>query len=88
MTAAALMANPRRLQPPPAGSARPLPDVCALTWKLGKAWAAVPFDALRAQYAEAVRCGMLERSMLASRDFERTVHALERLSLGPLARRV
>jgi len=48
----------------------------------------LPFDAARAQYAQAVQVGLIERSMLASRDFERALDALERLSLGPLARRV
>jgi hypothetical protein len=49
---------------------------------------ALPFDAARAQYGAAVRWGLLPRSMLASRDFEKTLGALERLALGPLARRV
>lgn len=47
-----------------------------------------PFDAVRAQYASAVRAGFVRNSMLASRDFEHTLGALERLTLGPLARRV
>ena len=47
-----------------------------------------PFDAMRAQYANAVRAGLIERSILASRDFEVAVAQLERWSLGPLARRV
>jgi len=45
-----------------------------------------PFDALRAQYVGAVKAGLVERSMLAARDFERTVSAMEQLTLGPLAR--
>lgn len=48
---------------------------------------AMPFDALRAQYASAVKAGWVERSMLAARDFERAVSAMEQLTLGPLARR-
>lgn len=48
----------------------------------------LPFDAARAQYAKGVQVGLIERSMLASRDFERALGALEQLSLGPLARRV
>ena len=48
----------------------------------------LPFDAAREQYAQAVRLGWLPRSMLASRDVERALDAWEKLSLGPLARRV
>ena len=48
----------------------------------------LPFDAAREQYAQAVRRGWLPRSMLASRRLERTLDAWEKLSLGPLARRV
>lgn len=61
---------------PPAGVAeRALRDFCAL-----------PFDLARVQYASAVRNGLIRPSMLAWRDFERSVAAMERLSLGPLAR--
>jgi hypothetical protein len=49
---------------------------------------ALPFDALRAQYSSAVRLGMIRRSMLASRDFECLLGAMERGLLGPYARRV
>jgi hypothetical protein len=45
-----------------------------------------PFDAARVQYALGVQMGMFKRSILASRDFEGVLGALERLSLGPLAR--
>ena len=54
---------------------RALRDFCAL-----------PFDLLRAQYASAARHRLIQPSLLAWRDFERSVAALERLSLGPLAR--
>jgi hypothetical protein len=54
---------------------RALRDFCAL-----------PFDLVRAQYASAARHRLIRPSMLAWRDFERSVAALERLSLGPLAR--
>ena len=47
----------------------------------------LPFDAARAQYAKCVQVGLIERSMLASRDFECALGALEKLSLGLLARR-
>jgi len=46
----------------------------------------VPFDAMRAQYAHAVRTGLIERSLLASADFERKTAALERTALGAWAR--
>ncbi len=55
-------------------------------------WAAAslswPFDLARAQHAAGVQCGLLQRSLLASADFERRLGQLERLALGPLARRV
>ncbi len=54
----------------------------------GKALAALPFDAARFGYASAVKAGLVENSMLASRNVERTLAALERATLGPLARRV
>lgn len=47
-----------------------------------------PFDAARAQYGAAVRAGILSRSILASRDFERGLGRLERTMLGPFARQV
>jgi hypothetical protein len=48
----------------------------------------LPFDIARAQYARAVQLGLVERSMLASRDFARTLSAMEQLLLGPWARHV
>ena len=48
----------------------------------------LPFDVLRSQHAQAVRAGLLAKSMLASRDFERAVDALEHITLGPYARSV
>ena len=47
---------------------------------------ALPFDVVRAQYAAAVNAGLVERSMIASSRFERTLVKLERLVLGPFAR--
>ena len=49
---------------------------------------ALPFDAMRAQYARAAQVGLIERSMLAGRDFERALGSLEKFFLGPWARRV
>ncbi len=48
----------------------------------------LPFDTARAQYANAVRAGLVARSLLASARFERSVDALEKLSYGLFARRV
>jgi hypothetical protein len=48
--------------------------------------AQLPFDLMRAQYAQAVRNGLVERSLLAAGRFERDVATLERMTLGPLAR--
>jgi hypothetical protein len=47
----------------------------------------MPFDALRFHYASAVTAGLVQRSILASGVLERTIDALESLTLGPLARR-
>ena len=48
----------------------------------------LPFDVARAQYACAVQLGLVQRSMLASRNFTRALSAMERLALGPWARHV
>lgn len=47
---------------------------------------AIPFDMARDNYARAVRAGLIERSLLQSAHFARTVGAMERLALGPWAR--
>ena len=44
----------------------------------------LPFDLARANYASAVRLGLLENSLLKSARFDK----IERLSLGLWARRV
>lgn len=54
--------------------------------KVGKGLLALPFDALRFQYASAVRAGLSPRSIVDSGQWERGVDALEKLTLGPLAR--
>jgi hypothetical protein len=64
------------------------PDGLAVAWRAGRVVVQWPFDALRAQHAAAVCAGLIQRSILESRDFERKVDALERLTLGPLARTV
>jgi hypothetical protein len=85
------LATPRRIAPSPNFLAPQSVDLiaplqtareaatCLLAW---------PFDAARAQYSAAVRAGILSRSILASRDFERGIGRLERTMLGPFARRV
>ncbi|MBE0550441.1 MAG: hypothetical protein IH627_22825 [Rubrivivax sp.] len=46
----------------------------------------LPFDTMRALHATGVQAGLIRRSMLDSRDFERMLGAAERFMLGPLAR--
>lgn len=48
----------------------------------------LPFEAARANYARAVRLGLIEHSLLKSARFARELGAIERLILGPWARRV
>ncbi|MGB4360798.1 MAG: hypothetical protein WBJ19_10315 [Rhodoferax sp.] len=48
----------------------------------------LPFDMAREQYAKAVQVGLIERSMLGWARFERHVDLLEKMTLGPWARRV
>lgn len=51
-------------------------------------WLVAPFDGLRVAHAFAVKAGWAPGSMLASRDFERVLVALERVTLGTFARSV
>ncbi|WP_180125532.1 hypothetical protein [Rhodoferax sp. BLA1] len=48
----------------------------------------LPFDLARANYAAAVRLGLIKNSLLNSARFEQQLGAAERLTLGPWARRV
>jgi hypothetical protein len=48
----------------------------------------LPFDIAREMYSKAVQAGVLQNSMLASRDFSLALSALEKTTLGPWARRV
>lgn len=48
----------------------------------------LPFDIARDNYARAVRYGFLPSSLLKSALFERELGHMERLTLGPWARRV
>jgi hypothetical protein len=49
---------------------------------------ALPFDTARAMHAAAARSGLIRKSILENRDFEASLMSLERLMLGPWARRV
>ena len=49
---------------------------------------ALPFDVARHQHAASVRSGALPRSLLESQRFEQQLGLIERLSLGPLARKL
>jgi hypothetical protein len=49
---------------------------------------ALPFDLARVQHAAGVQLGALPRSLLESQRFERKLEAMERFSLGLLARSV
>lgn len=53
----------------------------------GQALLAMPFDAMRFQYANAVMAGWVPRSILASAKSDRAIDLLEKFSLGPIARR-
>jgi hypothetical protein len=46
----------------------------------------LPFDVMREQHAQGVHAGLMANSMLESRDFEKTIDALEHATLGPFAR--
>ncbi|HSN80687.1 MAG TPA: hypothetical protein VLR44_09935 [Rhodoferax sp.] len=48
----------------------------------------LPFDMARENYANAVQVGLIERSMLRWAKFERQLDLMEKMILGPLARRV
>jgi hypothetical protein len=48
----------------------------------------LPFDMARDQYGMAVQLGLFKRSLLAWSKFERPLDLLEKITLGPWARRV
>jgi hypothetical protein len=68
-------------------SVRTSPGMPALS-QAARMLLSLPFDALREQYAQAARAGIVKRSLVASGHFERALGALEQLSYGPFARRV
>jgi hypothetical protein len=63
-----------------------LPDFADALVQLNRDTLAMPFDMARAHYATSVQLGLIERSMLLSAQFAKTLSALEALTLGPLAR--
>lgn len=48
----------------------------------------LPFDMAREHYAKAVQFGLIKRSLLGWAKFERQIDLLEKMTLGPWARRV
>lgn len=48
----------------------------------------LPFDMAREHYANAVQFGLIERSLLGWARFERQIDSMEKMLLGPWARRV
>jgi hypothetical protein len=48
----------------------------------------LPFDTARVLHAAAARSGLIQSSILESRDFERVLVAFEKRTLGPWARHV
>ena len=48
----------------------------------------LPFDMAREGYAKAVKVGLIEHSMLGWAKFGRHMDLLEKMTLGPWARRV
>ena len=66
-------------------SVTPMLGAPGKTTSLMLAW---PFDIAHIMYAMAVRIGLLKDSMLTSARFSRDISALEKMSLGPWARRV
>lgn len=64
-----------------------LPAVAGNLTRVGSDFLALPFDVAREQYAKSVRAGLVERSLIASARFERTLSALEQMTLGCMARR-
>jgi hypothetical protein len=68
--------------------AYPMNGISAVAASIARSSAllALPFDIAREQYAQAVKSGLIEKSLLKSAKFGRDLKALEQLTLGPLAR--
>lgn len=69
------------------GSDPGLPEVWADLARVGSDVLALPFDVMREHYARSVRAGLIQRSLLASARFEQAISAMERATLGAMARR-
>jgi hypothetical protein len=63
-----------------------LPTALSAMTRVSSEWMALPFDMAREQYAKSVRAGLVERSIIASARFEHAISALERFTLGCMAR--
>ncbi|QDL52778.1 hypothetical protein [Rhodoferax aquaticus] len=72
----------------PLQAAYPAQDLSHCMGSAGLALVALPFEIARAQYANAVQCGLLPQSLRAAARYAQSLDALEKLTLGPLARRV
>ncbi len=70
-----------RIEPVPAW-----PEAMAACSRAASTCLGLPFDACRAAWGCAVQNGLAPRSMLWSREVERSLDALEHLMLGPMAR--
>ena len=63
----------------------------SLMTKLGQTASPIlslPFDLARVNYAQAVRLGLIEHSLLKSARFAQELRKIEQLTLGPWARQV
>jgi hypothetical protein len=69
-----------------AGSLYGLDSLVTSARGLMQAALGLPFDLARENYATAVRAGLIEKSMLASAKFGRSLNRLEAMTMGPLAR--
>jgi hypothetical protein len=63
------------------------PKTMAELTRVGSDVLALPFDVAREHYVKLVRAGWVERSLLASARFEKAISAMERFTLGAMARR-
>lgn len=66
-------------------------NFCKTAASLGRTAALIqvlPFDMARENYANAVKIGLIERSLIGWAKFERQIDLLEKMMLGPWARRV
>jgi hypothetical protein len=63
------------------------PKTLAEFSRVGRDVLVLPFDMAREQYVKLVKAGWVERSLLASARFEKALSAMERFTLGAMARR-